>query len=205
MSVERRQAIVSYGANLILTDGTKGMNGAVEKVKEMQKKEENIFVPDQFNNIDNMLAHYNNTSLEILSQLNVVDVFVSGIGTSGTISGIGKRFKGYDKSIRIIGIEPQKSAVISGFEHCPHMIQGIGAGFIPGLYNDEFVDYIIVYEDNKLFELQKLILKKTGLFLGLTSIANVGVAIQVSKEYDNNKRIVTVAPDNGDKYISLAG
>lgn len=201
MSIERRQLVKAYGAELILTDSAKGMNGSVEKAKELIKKN-NYKSLNQFDNADNTLAHYKTTAVEIFKELPDIDIFTCGIGTGGTLSGVGKYLKEQKSSIEIIGIEPEKSPLISKGESSSHRIQGIGANFIPGNFDSDICDKVITVKDDDAFETVKLMASVEGILLGISSGANIFTAIELSKKY-KNKKILTVAPDGIEKYMSM--
>jgi cysteine synthase A len=203
MSAERRNIIKSYGAELVLTDGKEGMKGAIEKAYEIKEKEGNVFIPNQFSNESNFKAHYDSTSLEILRDFEKIDAFVAGVGTGGTITGIGKRFKEKDKKIEIIAVEPYESSVISGGTINPHKIQGIGAGFIPKILDVSLIDRTIRVKSDEAVSMVKKLLTEEGLFVGISSAANVIAAMEVAKELGKGKTVITVSPDSGDKYISM--
>lgn len=203
MSLERRNLIKAYGAELILTDGSKGMNGAIEKALELSSKNPNYFIPQQFENINNPKKHYESTALEIIEDLPNLSAFVAGVGTSGTITGIGKKLKEYNSSVEIIAVEPLNSAVISGKKPSPHKIQGIGAGFIPKLFDPSIVDSIITVSDEDAFKTANDLAKLEGLFLGISSGANVFAAIQIAKKLGPNHKVLAISPDGGEKYISM--
>lgn len=201
MSIERRQLVKAYGAELILTDSSKGMNGSVEKAKELIKKN-NYKSLNQFDNADNTLAHYKTTAVEIFKELPDIDIFTCGIGTGGTLSGVGKYLKEQKSSIKIIGIEPEKSPLISKGKSSSHRIQGIGANFIPGNFDSDICDEVITVKDDDAFETVKLMASVEGILLGISSGANIFTAIELSKKY-KNKKILTVAPDGIEKYMSM--
>ena len=201
MSIERRQLVKAYGAELILTDSSKGMNGSVEKAKELIKKN-NYKSLNQFDNADNTLAHYKTTAVEIFKELPDIDIFTCGIGTGGTLSGVGKYLKEQKSSIKIIGIEPEKSPLISKGKSSSHRIQGIWANFIPGNFDSDICDEVITVKDNDAFETVKLMASVEGILLGISSGANIFTAIELSKKY-KNKKILTVAPDGIEKYMSM--
>jgi len=200
MSIERRKFIKSYGANLILTPAKDGMKGSIEKANELLK-EKNTFLIDQFSNKSNILAHYKTTAPEIYNELSEVDIFIAGVGTGGTISGVGKYLKEKNKKIKIIAIEPKNSAVLSGESAGVHKIQGIGAGFIPDNFDKSVVDEVITISDEEALNEMKN-LAKEGFFVGISSGANVAGAKKISKLYPNNK-IVTILADRGERYLSI--
>ncbi len=203
MSVERRNIIAAYGATLILTEGAKGMSGAIARANELLKDDKNYFMPDQFNNPANPEFHYKTTAPEIISQVNDLDIFVAGVGSGGTISGVSKRLKEYNKNIITAGAEPSKSPVLSGGNPAPHKIQGIGAGFVPGAYNGSYVDEIFTVTDEEAIDTAVEVSTKTGILVGISTGANVAAARKLAKKYGNNKKIVTVSPDGGEKYLSM--
>lgn len=203
MSVERRNIIAAYGATLILTEGAKGMSGAIARANELLKDDKNYFMPDQFNNPANPEFHYKTTAPEIISQVNDLDIFVAGVGSGGTISGVAKRLKEYNKNIITAGTEPSKSPVLSGGNPAPHKIQGIGAGFVPGAYNGSYVDEIFTVTDEEAIDTAVEVSTKTGILVGISTGANVAAARKLAQKYGNNKKIVTVSPDGGEKYLSM--
>lgn len=203
MSMERRTMISSYGATLILTEGAKGMKGAIERANEILKENSKNFMPDQFNNQANPEFHYMTTAEEIIRQLNDIDIFTAGVGTGGTITGVSKRLKEYNKNIKIAGVEPEKSPVISGGNPGPHKIQGIGAGFIPNTYKGDFVDEILTITEEEAIDTAVEVSAKTGILVGISSGANVAAARKLSAKYGNNKKILTISPDGGEKYLSM--
>ncbi len=203
MSVERRSIIAAHGATLILTEGSKGMNGAIARAKELLQQDNKYFMPDQFNNPANPKIHYNTTGQEIIKQLSDIDIFTAGVGTGGTLSGVSKRLKEYNKNIITAGVEPSKSAVLSGGNPSPHKIQGIGAGFIPGAYKNDVVDEIITVTDEEAIDTAVEVSAKIGMLIGISSGANIAAARKLSEKYGSNKKILTVSPDGGEKYLSL--
>ncbi|MGL4990163.1 MAG: cysteine synthase A [Sarcina sp.] len=201
MSQERRDIIKAYGAKLILTDGKKGMKGAIEKAEELAK-ENGYFVPQQFENFGNSTKHYDTTAQEILNDIPDVSVIVAGVGTGGTISGIARKMKEMNKDIKIIAVEPSDSNVLSGGNAGPHKIQGIGAGFVPKIYDENLVDEIITVTNEESFEMARAYTKKEGILVGISSGAAIFAAIKIANELSNDKKIVVIAPDGGEKYIS---
>lgn len=202
MSEERKQIIKSYGAELILTEGSKGMKGSIEKAMEMSKEDSNYFVPQQFNNQFNAQIHEETTAVEIIEDIPEVSAFVTGVGTGGTISGTGKRLKEYNSKIKVVAVEPKESAVISTGKFGPHAIQGIGAGFIPEIYNSNVVDEVVSISGEEAYRMVKELLEKEGLFLGISSGANVAAAIKLANNMKKGEKIVVIAPDGGEKYLS---
>jgi cysteine synthase A len=203
MSVERRNLIKAYGAQLVLTDGTKGMKGAINKAKEISEGKPSFFIPQQFINIANPEKHYATTAEEIISDVEDVDVFVAGVGTGGTITGVGKRLKEIKSDIIVVAVEPEKSPVLSGGEPGPHKIQGIGAGFTPDIYDSSVVDEIMKISDEEAFEMAKIMAKEEGILVGISTGANIAAAIKIAKRLGKGKKVVTVSPDGGEKYISM--
>ncbi len=203
MSVERRSLIRAYGAELVLTEGAKGMKGAIAKAQEIAEVEKGFYIPQQFMNEANPNKHYTTTAEEIIKDVDDLDMFVAGVGTGGTISGVGKRLKELKPEVKVIAVEPEKSPVISGGQPGPHKIQGIGAGFIPDIYVKEVVDKVITATEEEAFEAARLVSRKEGILIGISSGANVAIALKLAKELGKGKKIVTVAPDGGEKYISM--
>ncbi|MBZ9685110.1 cysteine synthase A [Clostridium estertheticum] len=203
MSVERRNLIKAYGAQLVLTDGIKGMKGAINKAKEVAEGKPNFFIPQQFTNLANPEKHYATTAEEIVEDIEDIDIFVAGVGTGGTITGVGRRLKEIKQGIKVVAVEPEKSPVLSGGEPGPHKIQGIGAGFTPDIYDTNVVDEIIKISDEESFEIAKLMASEEGILVGISTGANIAAAIKIAKKIGKGKKIVTVAPDGGEKYISM--
>lgn len=203
MSIERRIIMKAYGAEIILTEGSKGMKGAIEKAVEMRAEDQMVFIPSQFSNPANPEMHYRTTAQEILDDFERLDVFIAGVGTSGTISGVGKRLKEDRPEVRIVGVEPAKSPVISGGQPGPHKIQGIGAGFITDLYDQNVVDEIVTVEDDEAFNFANRLAREEGLFLGISAAANVAAAVKIAAQLGPDAKVLTVAPDSGDKYLSM--
>ena len=202
MSKERRDLIKAYGAELILTDSAEGMNGAIEKANELCKND-NYFMPNQFENMANMEKHYYTTAEEIYNDINDLDVFVAGVGTGGTITGVGKKLKEKINSLKIIAVEPNKSAVLSGGTAGAHKIQGLGSGFIPEIYNPEIIDEVIRVSDEDAYKITKLVAEKEGILLGISSGAAIYVAMEIAKKLGKGKKVLAISPDGGEKYISM--
>lgn len=202
MSKERRDAIKSYGAELILTEGTQGMKGAIAKAEELAK-EKGYFMPQQFENIANPDKHYATTAEEILKDIPDLDIFIAGVGTGGTITGVGKKLKEMKSDIKVVAVEPKNSPVLSGGNPGAHKIQGIGAGFIPGILDKDTVDEIITVSDEEAFSAAREFASKEGALIGISSGAALWAALQVAKKVGSDKKIVTIAPDGGEKYFSM--
>ena len=203
MSMERRSLIKAYGAELILTEGAKGMKGAIAEAERLVAENENYFLPQQFNNAANPQKHYQTTAEEIIKDFDSLDVFVAGVGTGGTLIGVGKKLKEHFKGIEIVAVEPESSAVLSGKEAGKHIIQGIGAGFIPGNYDASVVDYIEKVSDEAAIQFVKKASKEANLFLGISSGAALAAAYTLAKRLGKGKKVLTVSPDGGEKYLSL--
>lgn len=201
MSVERRNIIKSYGATLNLTDGTKGMSGAIQEATRLAE-EEGHFMPQQFNNFANSNIHYSTTGVEIAESFDSLDALISTVGTGGTISGVGRRLKETFKNIKVVGVEPVESPVLSGGQPGPHKIQGIGAGFVPKIYNASVVDQLEKVDSAQAYEMTRRAFDEEGLFLGISSGAAIVAALRIAKELGPGKRLVVISPDSGDKYIS---
>ena len=204
MSVERRALMKAYGAELVLSPGATGMTGAIQKANELAKENPNSFIPSQFSNPSNPKAHYETTGPEIWEDTDgSVDVFVAGVGTGGTLTGTGTYLKEKNKDIKIIGVEPATSPVLTTGKGGPHKIQGIGAGFVPDVLNQDIYDEVITVENDDAFTYGKLVGQKEGVLVGISSGAALKVAIELAKreEYEG-KNIVVLFPDTGDRYLS---
>lgn len=204
MSVERRNILKAYGAEIVLTEGAKGMAGAIEKANELAQEIPGGFVAGQFDNPANPDAHRKTTGPEIWRDTEgKVDIFVAGVGTGGTLTGVGEYLKSQNPRIKIVAMEPAGSPVLSGGKPGPHMLQGIGAGFVPDVLNTSIWDEIITVEDEEAIQGAKLIAKKEGILVGITSGAALQAALRLAKRPENQgKTIVALLPDSGDRYYS---
>ena len=202
MSKERRDLIKAYGAELVLTEGNRGMKGAIEKATEMVN-EHGYFMPQQFENIANPEKHYETTAQEIYEDINDLNAFVAGVGTGGTITGIGKSLKEKISDIEIVAVEPSNSQVIAGKNPGPHKIQGIGAGFVPQNYKQEYVDKIVAVSDENAIKTAVDFAKNEGILVGISSGAAIYAAIEIAKKLGKGKKVLAIAPDGGEKYISM--
>ena len=202
MSKERRDLIKAYGAELVLTEGSKGMKGAIEKANELVK-EKGYFMPQQFENIANPEKHYETTADEIFEDINDLDVFVAGVGTGGTVSGIAKRLKELNPNVKVVAVEPASSPVLSTGKGGAHKIQGIGAGFVPETLDTKIYDEIITVENEDAFATGKEMAKTEGILVGISSGAALYAAKELAKREENaGKTIVVLLPDGGDRYLS---
>ena len=204
MSVERRNILKAYGAEIVLTEGAKGMKGAISKAEELAKEIPNSFIPAQFSNPANAQAHFETTGPEIWEDTDgAVDFFVAGVGTGGTVTGTGEFLKSKKADVKIVAVEPETSPVLSEGKAGPHKIQGIGAGFVPDTLNTKVYDEIIKIANDDAFETSKLLTKKEGILTGISSGAALSAALQLAKRPENKgKTIVALLPDSGDRYYS---
>ena len=204
MSIERRNLMKAYGAELVLTEASKGMKGAIEKANELAKSIPNAFIPSQFENPNNPKAHYLTTGREIYNDLEGhVDIFVAGVGTGGTLSGVGKYLKEQNPNIKVVAVEPLSSPVLSEGKAGPHKIQGIGAGFVPNTLDTSIYDEIIRVSNEDAFATGKMIARTEGILVGISSGAALFAAIELANREENkNKNIVVLLPDTGERYLS---
>lgn len=205
MSIERRRLLSAYGAKLVLTPGKDGMKGAIAKVEELKAEYPNHFVPQQFQNSANPKVHRNTTAQEILADTDKkVDIFVTGVGTGGTITGVGEVLKEEIPGVKIIAVEPLGSPVLSGGQPGPHRIQGIGAGFVPQVLNTGIIDEILKVDNEEAFDMMRQLAQKEGILVGISAAANVFAALQLAARPENQgKTIVTTLCDTGERYLSL--
>lgn len=206
MSIERRNLLRAYGAQLVLTPGPEGMKGAIKRAEELQAENPGYFMPQQFKNQANVKVHRETTGPEIVEAIRShdgqLDAFISGIGTGGTITGAGEVLKQSFPNIKIYAVEPNASPVLSGGKPGPHKIQGIGAGFIPDILNTEIYDGVITVENEDAFETSRKVAKEEGILGGISSGAAIFAALKVAKELGKGKRVVAVVPSNGERYLS---
>lgn len=204
MSLERRQLMAAYGAELVLTDAAGGMPAAIEKANELAKEIPNSFIPDQFGNPSNAAAHFETTGPEIYADTDgELDAFVAGVGTGGTITGIGRYLKAKNADIKVIAVEPSGSPVLSGGKAGAHKLQGIGGGFIPKVLDTDIYDEIVTVTDDDAYEMTRLVCKKEGIFVGISSGAALSAAVELGKRPEYAKKtIVVLLPDTGMRYIS---
>lgn len=203
MSVERRKLMTAYGAEVLLTPGAKGMQGTIDLALEMKEQDDSIFIPYQFVNKFNPMKHYETTAEEILRDLPNLSAFIAGVGTGGTITGVGKRLKEESHVIKIVAVEPVESDVLSGGTPGPHKIQGIGAGFIPEIYRAKYVDDVLTVSTDDAFAFAKRLIREEGLFVGISAAANILATLRLAETYKTGDKLVTIAPDGGEKYLSM--
>jgi len=202
LSVERRMLMAAYGAEFVLTPGAKGMNGAIEEAKRLLGENPDFYMPQQFENPANPEVHRKSTALELLDQFPGLDAFVAGIGTGGTITGVGEILKARLPEVKIIGVEPASSPVISGGKPGPHKIQGIGAGFVPAIFNKTILDQLIQVSNEDALETARRMAREEGVLVGISSGAAVSAALQVAATLGEGKNLVVLAPDTGERYLS---
>ncbi len=204
MSQERIQILESFGAKVVLTSAKEGMIGAVEKAREIVATTKDAFMPQQFMNPDNPAMHRKTTAKEILKDIEgEIHAFVAGVGTGGTITGVGEVLKKSFPKIKIVAVEPKTSSVLSGGKPGPHMIQGIGAGFVPDVLNREIIDEVITVEDQEAYQMAKRLSREEGIFAGLSCGAACIGALKIAKVFGPNKTVVTIFPDSGERYLSV--
>jgi cysteine synthase A len=204
MSIERRKLLAMLGADIVLTDGALGMRGAVEKAEEIVAKTKNAFMPQQFNNPANPEIHRKTTAIEIWNDTNgAIDIFVAGVGTGGTITGVGEVLKAKKPSVNIVAVEPANSPVLSGGKAGPHKIQGIGAGFIPAVLNRSIIDEIVTVDEADAGAIARTLAKQEGILAGISAGAAMWAALTIAKRPQNKgKAIVVLLPDSGERYVS---
>jgi len=204
MSIERRKLLKAFGADLVLTDGAKGMKGAIEKAEEIVKENPSYFMPQQFTNKANPEAHRKNTALEIMDQMdNDFDMFIAGVGTGGTITGVGEVIKSKINKVKVVAVEPESSAVLSGDKPGPHKIQGIGAGFIPDILNTNIIDEVFKVKDDDALATARNVALEEGILVGISSGAAIYAAIEKAKELGEGRKIVVIIPSYGERYLSV--
>ncbi|MDP4128403.1 MAG: cysteine synthase A [Bacillota bacterium] len=202
MSVERRMLMAAYGAEFVLTPGAEGMNGAIKEAKRLIDENPDYFMPQQFENPANPEAHRRSTALELLDQLSGIDAFVAGIGTGGTITGVGEIIKARLPELKIVGVEPASSPVLSGGKPGPHKLQGIGAGFVPEVLNKSLLDEVIQVSNESAYALTRRLASEEGLLVGISSGAAISAALQIAERLGEGKKVVVIAPDTGERYLS---
>jgi cysteine synthase len=202
MSEERRSLLAAYGATLVLTPDTKGMHGAIQRAEEILKEHPDYFMPQQFSNPANPEAHRRTTAREILTQLPAIDAFVAGVGTGGTISGVGSVLRQERRGVRIVAVEPEASPVLSGGEAGYHRIQGIGAGFVPKNFDRSIVDEIVQVSDAEATEMTRRIAREEGILVGVSSGANAAAALRVARALGKGKTVLTIFCDTGERYLT---
>ncbi|OPY33161.1 MAG: cysteine synthase A [Methanomassiliicoccales archaeon PtaU1.Bin124] len=202
MSVERRNLLKAFGAEIVLTPGPEGMNGAVNKAKEIQRSRPDLYVPLQFDNPANPNIHEITTAQEILEDVPDIDAFVAGVGTGGTITGVARALRSRGLTTKIIAVEPASSPVLSGGRPGPHRIQGIGAGFVPSVLDVTLLDRIVQVTNEEAFAAARLLARKEGILAGISSGAAVHAALQVSQELGPGRKVVVILPDTGERYLS---
>jgi cysteine synthase A len=205
MSMERRNLLKAFGAELVLTPGVEGMGGAIRKAEQLVKDNDNYFMPQQFENFANPAVHRRTTALEILEQMEFdIDAFVAGVGTGGTITGIGEVLKEKLPNVEVVAVEPLASPVLSGGKAGPHKLQGIGAGFVPGVINVNIYDKIEKVENEEAMEMGRRVAREEGILVGISSGAAIHAAALVAKRLGKGKKVVVIAPDTGERYLSTA-
>ncbi|WNC15026.1 cysteine synthase A [Brevibacillus brevis] len=205
MSIERRNLLRAYGAELILTPGSEGMGGAIRKAEELAKENSSYFIPQQFKNAANPAIHRETTARELLEQakeIGGVDAFISGVGTGGTITGVGQVLREHYPNVKIVAVEPAASPVLSGGKPGPHKIQGIGAGFVPDTLDTHIYDEIIKVENDDAFDAARRVARQEGILGGISTGAAIHAALQVAAQLGKGKKVIAIAPSNGERYLS---
>lgn len=203
MSLERRNLLRAYGAELVLTPGSEGMKGAIAKAEELVRENPDYFMPQQFKNPDNVKIHIETTAQEVLQQMEgKLDAFVAGVGTGGTITGVGQVLRKHVPDCRIIAVEPSASPVLSGGKPGPHKIQGIGAGFVPPILDTSIYDEVIQIDNEEAFEWARRVAREEGILVGISSGAAIAAAVKVARRLGEGKRVLAVSPSNGERYLS---
>ncbi|MFC2162604.1 cysteine synthase A [Candidatus Altiarchaeota archaeon] len=204
MSLERRKLLKALGAELVLTPGAGGMKGAVDKAQELAEDDAHIYIPQQFRNKANVQAHIETTAEEIIAEVGEIDAFIAGVGTGGTITGVATRLKKEYPNTRFVAVEPADSAVISGEGPGPHKIQGIGAGFIPEIFERDLIDEVVKVSNEDAFKTSADLARKEGILAGISSGANTWAAIKIAKQIGKGKTVLTILPDTGERYLSTS-
>ncbi|EHL16586.1 cysteine synthase A [Peptoanaerobacter stomatis] len=204
MSIERRKLLIAHGAKLVLTPAKEGMKGAIQKAEELSTQDGYIMAK-QFENNNNVKAHINTTAKEILADFDTLDAFVAGVGTGGTITGVAKGLKEHNYPTKIVAVEPKNSPILSGGQHSPHKIQGIGAGFIADITDTSLIDEIIQVSDEDAFKNVKFVSENEGILFGISSGAALQGAIEIAKKLGKGKKVLFIAPDGGNRYLSVEG
>jgi len=202
MSLERRKILKAFGAQLVLTEGAKGMKGAIARAEELAMEDPHVFIPQQFKNTANVRAHMETTAKEILADVKTFDAFVAGVGTGGTITGVASVFRPLLPNARFIAVEPADSPILSGGQPGPHKIQGIGAGFVPDILDRSLIDEVIKVSTEDAFKTAERLAREEGILAGISAGANTFAALQVARRLGKGKRVVVIIPDTGERYLS---